>query len=54
MSAMKAANDNAEKLMGELSVQYNRMRQAAITQQITEVAAGARAQQNSEGGHFDE
>ena len=54
MSAMKAANDNAEKLMGELSVQYNRMRQAAITQQITEVAAGARAQRNSEGGHFDE
>ena len=44
MTAMKAANDNAEKLISELSVQYNRMRQAAITQEITEVAAGARAQ----------
>lgn len=44
MTAMKAANDNAEKLIAELSVQYNRMRQAAITQEITEVAAGARAQ----------
>ncbi len=44
MTAMKAANDNAEKLMSELSVQYNRLRQAAITQEITEVAAGAKAQ----------
>ena len=35
MTAMKAANDNAEKLISELSVQYNRMRQAAITQEIT-------------------
>ena len=44
MTAMKAANDNAEKLISELSVQYNRMRQAAITQEITEVVGGARAQ----------
>lgn len=49
MTAMKAANDNAEKLITELSVQYNRMRQAAITQEITEVAAGARAQLDSKG-----
>ena len=51
MTAMKAANDNAEKLMSELSVQYNRMRQAEITQEITEVAAGARAQLKNKGGN---
>lgn len=51
MTAMKAANDNAEKLISYLSIQYNRMRQAAITQEITEVAAGARAQlKKKEGG----
>ena len=44
MSAMDNANQNAEELLGELSLQYNRVRQAAITQEITEVSAGARAQ----------
>ena len=44
MTAMSAANDNAEKLLAELSVQYNRLRQAAITQEITEVSSGAKAQ----------
>lgn len=44
MEAMSSANQNAEKILGRLSVQYNRMRQAAITQEITEVSAGARAQ----------
>lgn len=44
MSAMNAANDNAQKLLDELSVEYNRVRQAAITQEITEVSAGAKAQ----------
>lgn len=44
MEAMSAANDNAEKMLEELSVQYNRVRQAAITQEITEVSAGAKAQ----------
>jgi F-type H+-transporting ATPase subunit gamma len=44
MNAMKSANDNAEELLGSLSVEYNRVRQAAITQEITEVAAGAKAQ----------
>lgn len=44
MTAMDSANQNAENLMGELSLQYNRVRQAAITQEITEVSAGARAQ----------
>ncbi|MCM1568445.1 MAG: ATP synthase F1 subunit gamma [Roseburia sp.] len=44
MAAMSAANDNAEKMLSHLSVQYNRVRQAAITQEITEVSAGAKAQ----------
>lgn len=44
MSAMDNANQNAEELLGTLSMQYNRVRQSAITQQITEVSAGARAQ----------
>ena len=41
---MKAANDNADELLGNLSVEYNRVRQWAITQEITEVSAGAKAQ----------
>ena len=44
MMAMDAANRNAEKLLGELSLQYNRVRQAAITQEISEVSSGAQAQ----------
>lgn len=44
MTAMNAANQNAEKILADLSVQYNRVRQAAITQEITEVSAGAKAQ----------
>ena len=44
MAAMDSANQNAEGLLGELSLQFNRVRQSAITQEITEVSAGARAQ----------
>lgn len=44
MTAMNSANDNAQKLLDDLSVQYNRVRQAAITQEITEVSSGAKAQ----------
>lgn len=44
MAAMSAANDNAAKMIAELSVRYNRVRQAAITQEITEVSAGAKSQ----------
>ena len=43
MTAMNNANENAEEIMSDLSVQFNRVRQAAITQEITEVAAGAKA-----------
>lgn len=45
MMAMKSATDSAESLIKELSILYNRARQAAITQEITEVCSGARAQQ---------
>ena len=44
MTAMDSANKNAEELLGRLGMEYNRVRQAAITQEITEVAAGAKAQ----------
>ena len=47
MTAMSSANQNAQKLLGELSMQYNRVRQAAITQEITEVSSGAKAQRLS-------
>lgn len=41
---MQAANDSAQAMIHALSVEYNRVRQAAITQEITEVIAGAKAQ----------
>lgn len=44
MTAMDSANRNAEELLADLSLQYNRVRQTAITQEITEVTAGAKAQ----------
>lgn len=46
MTAMHSANQNAEQILNDLTIQYNRLRQAAITQEITEVSAGARAQKN--------
>lgn len=45
MMAMKSATDSADSLIHDLSIAYNRARQAAITQEITEVCSGARAQQ---------
>ena len=45
MMAMKSATDSAQSLIHDLSILYNRARRAAITQEITEVCAGARAQQ---------
>ena len=44
MTAMSAASNNAEKMIKELSVQYNKTRQFAITQEIIEVVSGANAQ----------
>ena len=46
MMAMKSATDNAEAMLSELSIEYNRVRQAAITQEITEVIGGAKALRN--------
>ena len=46
MLAMQTATDSAKKMLSELSIAYNRARQAAITQEITEVISGARAQKN--------
>ncbi|MFC4386518.1 ATP synthase F1 subunit gamma [Gracilibacillus marinus] len=43
MTAMKSATDNADELIADLSLQYNRARQAAITQEITEIVSGAAA-----------
>ncbi len=43
MTAMKAANDNASDMLKSLNIQYNRIRQASITQEITEVIGGAKA-----------
>ena len=41
MTAMDTATDNARTLLKELSLQYNRARQSAITQEITEIVGGA-------------
>ncbi|VWL84895.1 ATP synthase F1 subunit gamma [Oceanivirga miroungae] len=44
MTAMKNASDNADDLIKKLTLQYNRVRQAKITQEINEIVAGATAQ----------
>ena len=43
MVAMKSATDNAGSLIEELQLVYNNARQAAITQEISEIVAGAEA-----------
>jgi F-type H+-transporting ATPase subunit gamma len=43
MTAMKNATDNAKELINTLTLQYNRERQASITQEITEIVGGAAA-----------
>ena len=40
-TAMDSATQNAEEMIGNLSLQFNRARQAAITQEITEIVAGS-------------
>lgn len=54
MTAMDSANQNAEKLLDELQLQYNYVRQGAITQEITEISSGAkglaRKRKKNEGG----
>jgi len=43
MVAMKSASDNATKLIDNLTLVYNKARQAAITQEISEIVGGAAA-----------
>jgi F-type H+-transporting ATPase subunit gamma len=43
MVAMKAASDNAKKLIDELQLIYNKTRQAGITKEISEIVGGAAA-----------
>ena len=43
MSAMDSATTSAKDMLQTLSLQYNRARQAAITQEITEISSGAEA-----------
>lgn len=50
MMAMEAANDSAKEMLHQLSIEYNRVRQAAITQEITEVVSGAKAQKRKKKG----
>lgn len=42
-TAMEAATDNADEMISDLSLRYNRARQGAITQEITEIVSGATA-----------
>ena len=44
MTAIRSSTNSAKKMLQDLSIQYNRARQAAITQEITEVCSGAKAQ----------
>lgn len=43
MTAMSAATDNANNMVDDLTLSYNRARQAAVTQEITEIVGGAAA-----------
>lgn len=44
IDATSLANNNSDELLQELYVEYNRVRQTAITQEITEISAGAKSQ----------
>ncbi len=44
MTAMNGATDNANDLLDNLNLQFNRLRQSAITQEISEIVGGAEAQ----------
>ncbi|MFA6829759.1 MAG: ATP synthase F1 subunit gamma [Bacilli bacterium] len=47
-NAMETATDNADDMLSTLQIEYNKMRQTAITQEITEVVAGANAGKDKE------
>ena len=44
MTAMSAASNNAEEMIDTLTVNYNKARQGAITQELIEIVSGAEAQ----------
>ena len=48
MMAMEGATNSAKQMLKELDIEYNRARQAAITQEITEVIAGAKSEEKEE------
>ena len=43
MNAMSSATDNAEELIADMNLYYNKVRQANITREITEIVGGAEA-----------
>lgn len=43
MTAMDNATSNAEEMISDLALKYNRARQSSITQELTEIIAGANA-----------
>jgi F-type H+-transporting ATPase subunit gamma len=47
-NAMETATDNADEMLSTLRISYNKARQNAITQEITEVVAGANAGKDEE------
>ena len=47
MTAMNSASDNASRMIQDLELEYNRKRQGSITQEITEIIAGASAQRSA-------
>ena len=49
MMAMDAANENASELLASLQLEYNHLRQNAITQEITEISSGARSLKSKHG-----
>ena len=52
MTAMTAAADNTEELIGELTLELNHARQTAITTEISEIAGGAEALRNHSAGGY--
>ena len=43
MTAMESATNNAKEMIANLTLQYNRARQAAITKELMEIVSGAEA-----------
>jgi F-type H+-transporting ATPase subunit gamma len=50
MVAMKNATENAEELIEDLTLAYNKVRQSNITREMIEIASGAQAAERDAGG----